>query len=67
MKQGPSTSRAGDQKREPISHGVNPCAVAEIGIQQVYTRSEPLYEGRGIEAPMAGTTTHRSGSQGKHK
>ena len=66
MKQGPSTSRVGDTKREPTSHSVDPCAVADIGIQQVYTVSKPLYDGRGFEAPMVGTDTHLCGSQGKH-
>jgi len=65
MKQGPSTSKAGDQKREPISHAVSPCAAGDIGLQYV-GKSEPLYEGRGIEAPLAGTDYHPKGSQGKH-
>lgn len=51
---------------EPTSKAVSPCAAADIGIQQTYIRSEPLYEGRGFEAPLAGSDTHRSGSQGKH-
>lgn len=69
MKQGPSTSRTGDQKREPTSYAVDVCSVADMGNQQVYCHggsSRPLYEGRGFEAPMAGSDTHHSGSQGKH-
>lgn len=67
MKQGRASSNTqSGQKREPNAHAVSECAVADIGIQQVYTRSEPLYEGRGFEAPKAGSSTHRSGSQGKH-
>jgi hypothetical protein len=67
MKQDPSTSRVGDTKREPISHSVDPCAAADIGIQQVYTTSKPLYDGRGYKAPINESTTHHSGSQGKHR
>ena len=67
MKQGQGTSKSGDQKREPIAHKVNVTAVAELGIHQVRGTSVPLYAGRGLEAPMQGTTNHPSGSQGKHK
>ncbi len=67
MKQGTANNTQSGQKREPISHSVDPCAVADIGIHQVYTVSKPLYDGRGYEAPMAGTDVHHSGSQGKHK
>lgn len=72
MKQGrASSSGAGSQKREPISHAVSPRAVAGIGLAQgnmtdagpLRVRSEPLYAGRGIEAPMKGTTIHKAGSQ----
>lgn len=67
MKQGQGTTSASGQKREPISHAVSPAAASEIGVQQVRTTSLPLYEGRGLEAPMQGTTIHHTGSQGKHK
>ena len=68
MKQGQaSTSSAASQKREPIAHAVNVAAVSEIGIHQARSTSLPLYEGRGLEAPMQGTTIHHCGSQGKHK
>jgi hypothetical protein len=67
MKQGTANSSPGDQKREPIAHAVSPAAVADIGIQQVRSTSLPLYTGRGLEAPMQGTTIHQTGSQGKHK
>lgn len=66
MKQGrATTSIVGSTKQEPISHAVDPGAVSEIGIQQ-YGTSLPLYEGRGLQAPMVGETSHKSGSQGKH-
>lgn len=68
MKQGRAqSSQVGDTKREPIAHAVNPAAVSEIGIHQARSNSLPLYEGRGIEAPMQGTTNHPTGSQGKHR
>lgn len=54
-------------KREPIAHKVNIAAVAEEGIHQVRETSILLYAGRGLEAPMQGTTIHNTGSQGKHK
>ncbi len=66
MKQGQaSTSTVGSTKQEPISHKVNVGAVSEIGIHQVHTRgtSAPLYEGRGLEAPMKSVTIHPKGSQ----
>lgn len=55
------------KKVEPTSNIVNVAAVSEIGIHQVRATSLPLYEGRGLEAPMQGTTSHPTGSQGKHK
>lgn len=67
MKQGSGNSTASAQKREPIAHAVSPGAVSEIGIHQVRSASVPLYQGRGLEAPMQGTTSHPTGSQGKHK
>ena len=66
MKQGrATTSIVGSTKQEPISHAVNPGGVSEIGCAQWGT-STPIYEGRGLSAPMVGETTHQSGSQGKH-
>ena len=66
MKQGTGKSMMGGQKREPIAKAVSPGAVGNIGIQNVRYRSQPLYEGKGYKAPMAGSTTHPRGSQGKH-
>lgn len=62
-----TTSGMASTKREPIAHAVNPAAVSEIGIHQVRGTSLPLYEGRGLEAPMVGSTCYEAGSQGKHK
>lgn len=68
MKQGQAqSSGTASTKLEPIAHAVSPAAVSEIGIHQVRSTSLPLYEGRGLEAPMQGTTIHHCGSQGKHK
>jgi hypothetical protein len=78
MKQGRAThSSMGSTKVEPNSRGVSPCSVAQIGIMQGNHvsdgepqnqpyHSKPLYEGRGLKAPMVGETSHRSGSQGRH-
>jgi hypothetical protein len=67
MKQGrATTSIVGSTKSEPISKAVNPEYVAEIGQQVVRYTAVPMYEGRGLEAPMVGETSHKSGSQGKH-
>lgn len=68
MKQGPSNSHPGDQKREPISQSIDPGAVSQIGIKEVNLRPEPLVTGRGYTAPApVASTTHHSGSQGRHK
>lgn len=69
MKQGHATSTsATSHKANLIAKAVNPAAVAEIGIHEVRTRSEPLYAGKGFGAPApVATTSHHSGSQGKHK
>lgn len=68
MQQGKAqTSRMGSTKTEPVSKAVNPAAVAEMGIHEVRHTSVPLYEGRGLKAPMVGTDIHHCGSQGKYK
>lgn len=67
MKEGTGRTTQSGHKQEPIPHKVNPAAVAGIGIHSVNRNSMPMYEGRGLKAPMAGTTTHPQGSQGKHK
>ena len=68
MKQGRADhSNVASTKREPVSHAVSPAAVSELGIIQVRTVSQPLYTGRGFEAPAIQSSTHASGSQGKHK
>jgi hypothetical protein len=71
MKQGNAIhSASGSTKVEPVSRAVNPGAVADMGNQQRFAKGNgpiPLYEGRGLKAPMVGTTTHKAGSQGTHK
>ena len=64
MKQGSGNSSRGQTKVEPRSYGVNVGSVSGIGLQQVRCENEPMYNGRGFEAPKATTTTiHKSGSQ----
>jgi hypothetical protein len=53
-------------KVEPHSHAVSVPAVAELGILESRTRKIPIYEGRGLEAPMVGSTIHKRGSQGRY-
>ena len=69
MKQGrATTSVLGSTKQEPISHAVCPAGAAQIGLAEGrYAAISPLYEGRGLEAPMAGEEVHHCGSQGKHR
>lgn len=66
MKQGrASSSGPASQKVEPTSKAVNVRKVANIGLQQIMTR--PLKDaGRGYKAPMAKSSTHPRGTQGKH-
>ncbi len=78
MKQGSAThSRSGATKVEPRSHAVNPTAVSRMGNHvgnhvsdgprpDLPMQSAPLYEGRGLKAPMVGQTSHKAGSQGRH-
>lgn len=68
MKQGQATSsKMGSTKTEPVSKAVDVGGVSQLGNHVGRMAAvEPLYEGRGLKAPMVGETTHRSGSQGKH-
>jgi hypothetical protein len=66
MKQGSARTTDTGRKVEPSPKAVNVSAVAEIGVHQYRHNSINLYEGRGLKAPMAGTTVHHCGSQGKH-
>jgi hypothetical protein len=66
MKQGTGKTTVSGGKVEPNSRAVNPEAAAEIGLQKTHIKSVPMYEGRGLQAPMVGSTSHKSGSQGKH-
>lgn len=66
MKQGSaSSSGPGSRKIEPRSKAVNPAAVADIGIRQV-RYEHPADLGRGYKAPMASSSNHKCGSQGRH-
>lgn len=67
MKQGRADhSNSSGVKREPISHAVDPGAVDQIGQATAFTK-DPLYIGRGYEAPKAQSTSHHCGSQGRHR
>lgn len=72
MKQGrASHSSTGATKVEPRSHAVPPAYPARLGTMQgnhadtgtVHVNKVPIYEGRGIEAPMKKVTVHPKGSQ----
>lgn len=76
MKQGQAThSGSGSTKIEPRTHAVPPAYPARLGLMQgnhsdrgtTHVTKVPMYEGRGLEAPMVGVTTHKAGSQGHHK
>lgn len=68
MKQGSaSSSSSGSTKTEPMSKAISPGAVSRIGnAVSVDTRPEPIVMGQGLKAPMAGQSSHKSGSQGKY-
>ncbi len=74
MKQGHASSRTSTHKTEPSSRAVSPHAVAQTGIAQgnhaenrdLPVKHTKLYDGRGLEAPMKGSTQHHCGSQGKY-
>lgn len=64
-----------DRKVEPVPHAKNPGGVSYIGTSlgnhvtergEINTRFTPMDAGRGYRAPGIGSTTHKSGSQGKH-
>lgn len=76
MKQGRAThSGMGSTKTETISHAVPPAYPAGLGVMKgnhadtgtVRVKEIPMYEGRGLQAPMVGCTVHRAGSQGKNR
>lgn len=76
MKQGSGNSKPGDQKVEPKPKGINPGWVGQIGLSQgthvmdhneVHGAFEKMHKDRGYKAPKAGTDSHHSGSQGRHK
>ena len=76
MKQGrASHDGSAGTKVEPKAHAKNPAAVAQMGTmlgnhamdagRVLPGASVPLYRGRGLEAPMVGSTIHHRGSQGR--
>ena len=67
MKQGTGNTTSSAHKTEPASKAVSPAAAGAIGVHTIRHTSLPMYEGRGLKAPMQGQTNHHCGSQGKHK
>lgn len=77
MKQGnASHSGMGSTKIEPRSQAVGIARVSQLGNHvgnhvsdgprpNLPVQRDPLYEGRGLKAPMVGQTSHKAGSQGK--
>ena len=64
MRQGSGkTTIAG--KSSSSGQNFTPEYAASLGTHQVRTRPIQVYEGRGIEAPRATTTVHKSGSQSR--
>lgn len=67
MKQGQAShSGMASTKVEPMPKAISPEAVANLGLQHVYYKKVPMYEGRGLKAPMTGEEQHPCGSQGRH-
>ena len=75
MKQGrASRSNVASTKVEPTSHAVPPAFPAQMGRKQGNhsdtgthrVQKIPMYEGRGLKAPMKGIASHPKGSQGSH-
>ena len=66
MKQGRAPTTQSGHKTDPSPRAVNPQATSEIGVQQVRTQSQKLFEGRGFKAPAMANHSHPRGSQGKH-
>jgi hypothetical protein len=68
MKQGPSTSKKGAGKKEPMPRAVSPDRVSNMGLQQVRTKApSPMFKSQGFKAPMNAASNHKTGSQGKRK
>ena len=67
MKQGrPSRDVSESYKTEPASKAVSPRGVSAIGLQYVNCKEIPVYEGRGLQAPMKSVKTSNKGSQGNY-
>jgi hypothetical protein len=77
MRQGQAGHVDYKTKTEPRSRAVSETAVSQMGTalgnhamdsngRILRGASRPLYEGRGLEAPMNGSQSHHCGSQGKY-
>lgn len=76
MKQGSAPTVQSGHKVEPKSHSINPTFVAQMGNMQgnhVMEKGDIPYkttayeQGQTLKAPMAETTCHHCGSQGRHE
>lgn len=77
MKQGQAThSGMAGTKVEPVSKAVSPAWTNEMGVaygthttdgRELSGGQSPMTTGPGLRAPMVGSTSHHTGSQGKHK
>lgn len=69
MKQGRASSdTTGATKPGIKTSNINVPGVAQMGGKVAYPQAvEPLVSSRGVEAPQGKSTTHPSGSQGKHR
>lgn len=68
MKQGrPTRDVKEGTKVEPTPKIVGPGYASRLG-QSQYPGSDvsPMYEGRGLKAPMKSVATHKGGSQGRY-
>jgi hypothetical protein len=48
-----------------VSKAVSESYVSQLGGQYVNYTQIPMYEGRGLKAPMVSQKSHKAGSQGK--
>jgi hypothetical protein len=68
MKQGRASRdvRESTPVTRPTVHKVDPAYTTQLGASTFY-KKEPMYKGRGYEAPKPhSVATHKGGSQGRH-
>lgn len=76
MKQGSAPTVQSGHKVEPSSHSISPSYVAQMGNMKgnhvmekgdIPFKTTQMEQGQTLAAPMAGTTCHACGSQGRHE